>query len=267
MIQWLTEKLGLSHCPECSTLVDYAMDGLEEGQQAKVLKHLSGCPPCMEQVRDFLQVNEGLGLTVPESDCAEGFEKRVLERLKRENAQPLRPIPMQVALGGWPLFWLRIGPVFAAMSLVMTLVAFGAVMHSGGAAPAAPSTTLGQMTDALLKDPRALHVTLTGAAGTGGELVLCPAMKNIYLQADHLAVCQKNNSYVLWVKPQGPGTEKIKPLRVARFLTDTDGQHFQLLQLPQALDLKGPVEFTVSQDDLATPAKPGVTTLNGSVSL
>jgi hypothetical protein len=265
MIRWLTEKLGLGHCPECSTLVDYAMDGLDEGQQAKVLKHLSGCPPCMEQVRDFLQVNEGLGLTVAESDCAEGFEKRVLERLKRESAAPLRPIPMQVALGGWPLFWMRIGPVFAGMSLVMTLVAFGAVMHGGGSAPATPGSTLGQMTDALLKDPHALHVVLTGAAGTGGELVLCPAMKNIYLQADHLAVCQKNNSYVLWVKPQGD--PKAKPQRVARFLTDTDGQHFQLLQLPQALDLKGPVEFTVSQDDLATPAKPGVATLNGSVSL
>ena len=55
MIHWLAHKLGLKSCPACETLVDYAMDGLESPQQEKVRQHLSDCPSCMEQVRDFME--------------------------------------------------------------------------------------------------------------------------------------------------------------------------------------------------------------------
>ena len=85
MIHWLIQKLGLKHCPECNTLVDFAMDGLEDGQRGAVRKHLNECPPCMEQVRDFLQVNEALGLSAPQSECPDGFEQKVLQRLKQES--------------------------------------------------------------------------------------------------------------------------------------------------------------------------------------
>jgi hypothetical protein len=266
MIHWLMEKLGLSHCPECHTLVDFAMDGLEDGQRGKVRKHLSECPPCMEQVRDFLQVNEGLGLTAPDQDCPEGFEQRVLQRLKQEGAAPQRFAPAPLALGGWPLFWLRLGPVFACLSLVMTFIAFAAVWHAGASRAAAPTNELAKMSEALLNDPHALHVALasTAAGQGGGELVLCPGMTHVYLSAQHLGACAKGHSYVLWVQPQGAAQAQ----RVAAFMVQAEGPQVQLLQMAQPLGAKGPVKFMLTEDDLEAPAPhSGEAMLSGSVSL
>lgn len=263
MIHWLAEKLGLSKCPGCHTLVDYAMDGLEGDQRGTVRKHLAGCPPCMEQVRDFLQVNEGLGLMAPETDCPEGFEQKVLQRLKQEEL-PVRLVRVQEALSAWAQFWLRLGPVFACLSVVMTLVALGALIHSSGSA--APSSELGQMTEALIKDPKSLHVSLVDAQGAtpGGELVFCPGMKNIYLKALHLVACRKGSSYVLWIKPEGSAPAQ----RLAGLAMDAEGDQYQLLQLPQAVNAKGKVQFMLTQDAMdATVAQPGEARMTGSVSL
>ena len=73
-------------------------------------------------------VNEALGMSAPESDCPEGFEQRVMQRLKVECAAPWSALPADATTatgpqGGWPLFWLRLGPVFCGLSVVMTFVA------------------------------------------------------------------------------------------------------------------------------------------------
>jgi hypothetical protein len=200
----------------------------------------------MEQVRDFLQVNEGLGLAAPQTDCPEGFEQRVLQRLKQEGQAPLPRRMAPMPLGGWMMFWLRLGPVFAGLSVVMTFVALAAIWHSG--ASAGSSNELAQATDALLKDPGALHVALAsmGAVPGTGELVLCPGKKNVYFSAEHLKPCRKGASYVLWMQPQGSAQTQ----RVAGFMVEADGKHFQLLQLPQAIEAKGAVKFIVTQDDM-----------------
>ncbi len=264
MIHWLMEKIGLIRCPGCATLVDFALDGLEGKQHSKVREHLSGCPPCMEQVRDFLQVNEGLGLSAPLTDCPEGFEKRVLQRLKQEAAGPTpqRPVFIPIALGGWPLFWLRLGPIFAALSLVMTGVAFVAVVHSG--AKAGAPNELQQMTQALLSDPQAKHVALAGEKGVSGELVLCRGMKTLYLKVQHLVPCLQGSQYVLWVQAQGAPAAH----RLAAFLVEATGPHLQLLQLPQAFDTQGPAQFTLTQEGPTPKASPtGPAWLAGSATL
>jgi hypothetical protein len=263
MIHWLMEKMGLSHCPECATLVDFAMDGLDDTQRGKVRQHLAECPPCMEQVRDFLQVNEGLGLATPQAECPEGFEQRVLQRLKQEGQAPLPRMMAPQPLGGWLMFWLRLGPVFAGLSLVMTFVAFAALWHSG--ASAGPSSELAQATEALLKDPGALHVALAsmGAVPGGGELVLCRGKKNIYFSAEHLKPCRQGASYVLWMQAQG--SPQVQ--RVAGFMVEADGRHFQLLQLPQALEAQGAVKFMVTQDDMGAKPAHSDPWLAGTVTL
>lgn len=248
MIRWLTHKLGLDSCPQCETLVDYAMDGLEAGQQGAVRKHLAECPPCMEQVRDFLQVKEGLGLAVKLEECPKDFNARVLARLKEEGPGTPAPAVHRPALEGWPMFWMRLGPVFAVTSILMTFVALAAVFHNGS--QASSSNELAQATEALMKDPNSLHVSLTGAQGAG-ELVLCRGMKNVYLQADHLSACRKGANYVLWMQPQG----QVQAVRVAGFLVEADGKHFQLLQLAQGLEAKGPVKFMVTKEDASAKSE------------
>lgn len=261
MIHWIAEKLGLHKCPQCETLVDYAMDGLEPGQVGKVRKHLSECPPCMEQVRDFLQVKEGLGMAVPMEDCPKDFNAKVLARLQAEESGAPSVKSAPVALDGWPMFWMRLGPVFAVTSLLMTFVALAAVWHGG--ASSSTSSELAQATEALLKDPNALHVALVGSQASG-ELVLCRGKRNIYLQADKLSACKRGRNYVLWMQPQ----DQPQAQRVAGFMVEADGKHFQLLQLPQGLEAKGPVKFMVTQED--TLAKDGASKsewLAGTVSL
>jgi hypothetical protein len=263
MIHWLMEKMGLQHCPECATLVDFAMDGLEDGQRSKVRQHLTECPPCMEQVRDFLQVNEGLGLNTPQAECPEGFEQRVLQRLKQEGqAAPSRAQPP--TFGAWAMFWLRLGPVFAVLSLVMTFVAFAALWHSG--ASAGPSSELSQATEALMKDPGAMHVALAGSLGnviSKGELVLCRGKKLIYFNADNLGACRKGANYVLWMQTQ----DSAQTRRLAAFVAEADGKHFELLQLPQALDAKGSVKFMVTQDDMGSKPAHSAAWLAGTATL
>ncbi len=159
---------------------------------------------------------------------------------------------------------MRLGPVFAAMSVVMTFVAFAAVWHSGAAA--APSNQLAQMSEALLNDPHAVHVALASTAPgqAGGELVLCPGMTHLYLSAQHLGACRKGLSYVLWAQPEGNGPAQ----RVAAFMAAAEGPQVQLLQLAQPLAAKGSVKFMLTQDDLnaSAPQSKG-DSLAGSIKL
>jgi hypothetical protein len=93
-------------------------------------------------------------------------------------------------------------------------------------------------------------------------LVLCRGKRNIYLSADRLGRCRRNANYVLWMQPASGQTQ-----RVAGFVVEADGRHFQLLQLPQALDAKGPVKFLVTQDDMGAQHAHSDPWLSGTVSL
>lgn len=269
MIQWLAHKLGLKSCPECDTLVDYAMDGLAESQHGKVREHLSQCPRCREQVRDYWQVREGLGLCAREQDAPEDLCAKVLARLgespqERHSAPPASPAA-PARLEGWPRFWMMLGPSFAALSLVMTAVALAALMDRRPVALVAPApgNELAAIADAIMDDPRAAHVVLAAAgpsAAASGLLVLCPGMDHAYFHCEHLSRCPLGNDYVLWMQPQGGA-----PLRLARFTVEREGSSVHLLQFDSAFQAHGPVQFMVTQQGGADP--PGRTWLKGSVSL
>ncbi|MGH7441514.1 MAG: hypothetical protein ACREKE_02445, partial [bacterium] len=179
----LAHLLGLKDCPECETLVEYAMDGLAVGQQGKVRKHLSDCPRCREQVRDYWQVTEGLGLCADERDVPEGLCDKVLARL-REVPPPQGSGPSSAnvsRLSGWPRFWSLYGPAFAALSLAMTLVAMAALARKPALIAAPAGNELSRMARAVVNDPRAVRVPLVsvasavpGGSAAGGLLVLCP---------------------------------------------------------------------------------------------
>jgi hypothetical protein len=242
------------------------MDGLPEGQQGKVREHLSRCPRCREQVRDYWQVREGLGLCARETEAPEDLCAKVLARLgespqERQTAPPAQPAKLE----GWPRFWMLLGPSFAALSLVMTAVALAALMDRRPAAVVAPApgNELASVANAIMDDPRAAHVVLAAAgpsAEASGLLVLCPGMDHAYFHCNHLSRCPLGRDYVLWMQPQGGA-----PLRLARFTVEKDGSSVHLLQFGSAFQARGPVQFMVTQQSDAAP--PGQAWLKGSVSL
>lgn len=265
IFRWLAHKLGFHACPQCETLVDYALDGLEGPQQEQVREHLSSCPSCMEQVRDYWQVSEGLGLCAPECEEPKDFNAKVLARLKAEEAHPVPPFvrqPVETAarLGGWPRFWMTLGPVFAGMSIIMTLVAAAAIMGRKPQAPLAQDE-LSLFSREMLNDPRAAHISLVADAqrpGSSGEVVLCPGRAQAFLKASHLSKCPQGRNYALWMKGQDG-----RPQRLARFAVEQDGSSMHVLNLSQPWQGE-PAEFMVTQD---SGTQAGETWLRGSLRL
>ncbi len=254
MIRGLAHRLGLTHCPECEVLVEFAMEGLPEDQRDKVRRHLSDCPPCREQVRDYLQVGEALGLCAEEREAPPGLCDKVLARLGEDPSSP--PCRSAALVGGWPRFWMVLGPAFAALGLAMTLVALAALarlkapQNGGGAA-------LVDGVRAVLDDPRAVRVRLGAVAGRAGSgvLVVAPDKDRAYLRCAGLAPNPVGGSYVLWQRA-APGAA---PRPLASFTVDRPGTNAYLLGLDAA-----PVggEFLVSRQD--GPRVRGVAFLEGS---
>lgn len=259
MIHWLAHKLGLRRCPQCETLVDYALDGLALRQQDSVRQHLVECPSCMEQVRDFLQVREGLGLCAPQTEAPEDFNAKVLARLHEQDKAAAAAPPAHRHLGGWPRFWMTVGPVFAGLSVLMTLVALGAVMRSG---PGADDEWTA-MSKEIMQDPRAAQVQLSAAGAErqgSGKLVLCPGKATAFLSARNLSKCPQGRNYALWMRLPG----QAQASRLARFAVEKDGSSLHVLDLGAPWQSKGHVEFLITQD---SGPKAGDTWLQGSVDL
>ena len=264
MIHWLAHKLGLKSCPACETLVDYALDGLDSPQQGKVRQHLSDCPSCMEQVRDFMQVKEGLGLSAPESDVPCDFNAKVLSRLQKADPVCVRETPSGQSsrhLGGWPRFWMTLGPVFAVLSVTMTLVALGALLGQKKTPVPAQANELAAIGNALMSDPKAAHVELVSAESgrsASGSLVLCPGRREAFFKAANLSKCPLGRNYALWMK-RGEKAE-----RLARFSAEADGSSVYLLNLGTSWDGAMPAEFMVTQE---SGSGAGQTWMKGSLKL
>jgi hypothetical protein len=251
MIHWLAHKLGLRTCPECETLVEYALEGLDPRQWEKVRRHLAECPPCLEQVRDFWQVREGLGLCAPECEPPEDFSARVLARLHESDVSRMPLDKPRQRLDGWPRFWMTLGPVFALMSVIMTGVAALAIVGRGGATKA--DNELARLGQELMDDPHAVRVTLFPAAGRGasrGELLLCPGKSVAFLRAERLSKCPQGNNYAIWEQRSG-----AQPRRLARFSVEADGSSRHLLNLDGPWTGGTKLSFSLTQDSGSQPGE------------
>jgi len=129
-------------------------------------------------------------------------------------------------------------------------------------AAAPPQDELGQLSQSLLGDPHAAHVSLVADAqkpGCSGEVVLCPGRTLAFLKASHLSKCPLGRNYALWMKaPDG------KAQRLARFMVDADGSSVHLLNLEQPWQAGSGAQFSVTQD---SGPQAGETWLQGSLKL
>jgi hypothetical protein len=74
--------------------------GIADGEErAAAIEHLTGCPDCRHELEELSAIADGLLTLVPQREPPPGFEARVLERLKAQDAPPRRRRPRR---------WLRL---------------------------------------------------------------------------------------------------------------------------------------------------------------
>lgn len=263
MLEKIKHMLGFKGgCPGCESLIEYAMDGLEPAQQQKVLKHLMDCSPCAEEVRAYMQVNAGLAGLVEEAEAPGHIDAKVLERVRQDSYEERCNKPRRIGIGPWSLFWLRLGPIFGVMSLVMTFVALGAVWHGGAKSALGLSDA-----DALVNDPLAKTVSLesSGAKGPHGKLVLAKGKDCILLNLLGLKPCAAGKRYVLWLQREGaPSYERLASVHI-----DDSRESSHFTHLASVLDATGATRVLVTLEDTKGAAQPDpkAALLSGAVSL
>jgi hypothetical protein len=261
---WIGKIFGRAiGCPGHEELFDFALDGVESSQQDRVRRHLADCPPCREQVKDYAWVSEGIALNAPQVEPPPGLCDKVKARIREEALSPQAPAPARALrdpLAGWPRFWMRLGPVFALSSLMMTILAFVAVMNRP--APANPDL---QATAEILGSPSMKLVSLNGAgeAKAGrGSLFLAPGMDRMLVKVEGLKPCAAGADYALWASPRGG-----KPVRLGSFKA-VEGRCAYVLSLPRPFELgPGPLDFEVTHEDGGAAPEKGPAHLRGRYNL
>ncbi len=260
--------LGLHRCPACDTLVEFALDGLPERQRCRVRRHLAECPPCREQVRDYLMVGEGLGLCAEQHEVPGDLCSKVLKRLAerpdedggRERDDVVRAAGPRV--GAWGRFWGLAGPAFAILSLGLAWALWAPPKAPVGAAAPSADNPVAALARGIVGDPAALRVAMLPgpAPARGGMLTLSPGKAGAYLSSDGLAPCPDGWEYVLWMRAAtGPAT------RLARFARESGGPAELLLPLAAAFAPGGPVDFTLRLEPAAGGPAGGQVWMRGSV--
>jgi hypothetical protein len=240
---WIGKLFGRAvGCPCHEDLFDFALDGLDNKDQAGVRRHLADCPHCRDQVKDYAWVSEGIALSAPQVDPPAGICDKVKERIRAESSgAPVLTLGRD-PLAGWPRFWMRLGPVFALGSLVMTALAFFAVFSR----PQPPAALQG--TADFLSSSATKQVALAGqgeAKDSSGRLYFAPGSDELLVNVQHLEPCSRGRVYTLWSCPQGQ-----KPSRLAGFQTEDGRSSLYVLHLakPLALDAKA-TDFQVTLED------------------
>lgn len=230
-------------CPCHEDLFDFALDGLDAKGKESVRKHLGDCPHCRDQVKDYAWVSEGIALTAPQIDPPVDMCDKVKARIRAEKEANPAPILNlgRDPLAGWPRFWMRLGPVFALASLMMTVLAFAAVFMR-------PVPQAQPVANAVMDSPSMMLVSLKGESGVKGSLFVAPGMSQAVLKVHGLKACQAGASYGLWACPKGG-----KPSLLGSFQA-VDGRCSYVLSLPRPFESSGaPLDFEVTHEE-----KPGI---------
>jgi hypothetical protein len=236
-------------CPPSEDLFEFTLDGMPAAQQEKVRKHLSRCFACREQVKDFAWVSEGIALSAPQVDPPSNLCDKVKARIQDDpeggHPSPTAPNVVQQSvaepqdpLAGWPRFWMRMGPVFALASLLMTMVAMVALIAKSPA-PSSPEQTL------LASQHQELELEGQGAgAGASARIAFREGEGVVWMKVAQLRPCPKGRLYTLWARDASG-----KFCRVAGFHTESSGDSSYFLKLDKPLSLgKGDLTFEVTAE-------------------
>jgi hypothetical protein len=254
-------------CPCHEELFDFALDGMDTKQQEKVRQHLADCPSCCDQVKDFAWVSEGIALSAPQMDPPANICDKVKARIRAESESVQAPV-MRLGrdpLAGWPRFWMRLGPLFALSSLMMTALAFFAVFVRPSAKPTLPLAT--EVASRLLNSPSMILVSLAGQGESKDcavSLFAAPGFQQILLKVKGLKACSQGAAYALWCSEKGGKASRLGSFQAV------DGVYTYVLSLPKPWDdTAKALDFEVTQEALSNPSsgEKGPTRLRGRYNL
>lgn len=77
-------------CEEISeSLLEFALGTIAGRDRSRVLDHLESCPRCRSELESLVAVTDALLWLAPEAEPPLGFESRLVERLRSDDAIPL----------------------------------------------------------------------------------------------------------------------------------------------------------------------------------
>jgi len=248
----------------------YSMQALAPEEQAEVLAHLQGCAACQTELREILEEEALLALSVEQPPLPSGMQQRFMARIANTpqqtaaaNVAKAEPVPVEpLKSSGFGLGWL--GWV-TAMVAIAVAVYFGNHSfqleqqlnsdRSDIAQLSAQAARAEELTDALTS-PQAKQVTLTETkqpAQPVGHTTYLASKGALIFVASNLHPVAPNKTYELWLIPANGKA----PMPAGLFRPDATGSASVVLpQLPEGVEAKA---FGVTIEDAqgsTTPTLP-----------
>lgn len=110
-------------CREAKPMLSAYLDGeLPGADRARVESHLRTCPACSEQLDALKWIDEAAAVPDPGAEYWENFNRRVGERIRREEARP-EPVVVPLPRKGWVRRQIRyLVPAAAVAAMVVGIV-------------------------------------------------------------------------------------------------------------------------------------------------
>lgn len=249
-------------CPPQEDLFEFALDGLEMDEKGKVRGHLRECYACREQVKEYAWVSEGIALGAPQLDPPGDLCSKVKDRIRQDaDAGRVEIRYVERPLEGRVLFWNRLGPALAGLSLVSLAFAAGIFV----AYRPSHVDPLLYSADAALRSDSARQIQLISARASqeDGSLIVAEGSREAILRVNGMPACQKGKSYVLWMQPQ-----QGQPRRLGSFHASGERASSYLISLPEPFACPGRhAEFKINAEDMVPGKDKPVTALAGSLNL
>jgi anti-sigma-K factor RskA len=167
----------------------YALDALDERERAVYEQHLTECPTCAAEVREFQATAARLG-EAASTPPPPGLRESVLEAARRTPQQ--RPVVTVVPASRWR----RHAPKLLAAAMVIAIV--GVVgLYLDEKDEKTDLQTENSRIEAIMKAPD-MVVSPTGVADPQVKVVSSESLDEAVVMVDHLPPIDEEHSYEMW---------------------------------------------------------------------
>jgi len=224
----------------------YALDILTAAERDQVIEHLTACPECRLELRQFQVTTDALALASAQSSIRPEVKTSLMKRIK--SRQTAAPIPARNTLKqGWRSFFLRSAPVWGFALII--ILALGSWLLWDRLHQVNPSNPTPLRVVALANTdnaPGAIGTVIISKTGEYGTLVV-----------DKLDALDETHQYQLWLIKDGQRSSG------GLFSVNSDGYASMPIASPLPLDQYQAVGITVEPAG-GSPHPTGVKVLGGN---
>jgi hypothetical protein len=222
------------------------------------------CRGCREQLAEYAMVSEGLALKAPGLEPPRSLEAGVFKRIRAEQ-KAAATVPA-ASLGGWPQFWMRLGPVFAVVGVVMTGMAFLYMQKAAefrNAAAAYSGIDHGKLQQLMTHSGvHTVNLKAAGDKGCSGSITCAEGSRFMLLSVDKLHRCPLGRVYVVWAASK---SGEVK--RLASFVPAGEDPQNILVEMEKGVSVSGLKEIKVTLQQKTTDLPDGEIYLASNTSL